>query len=158
MGGWNKNRLLLSLTVAVVTGLAANVWAQQSTLGFDAKPDERAFANNYPPAALENEQIGAVILCCRVRADRSLDCVVDREWPEGAGFGVASLAVAASLRVTASSVERSMAIGNPRQPFPLHWSLSPEDPEQSLARKRVTDSWREQPKCQSGLVAMNDAG
>jgi hypothetical protein len=110
---WGNRNVWRALAVALFAGFAAGAAAQQSTLAFDARPDGQAFANNYPDLALINDQVGAVILCCRVKPDRSLDCVVDREWPAEAGFGAASLEVAKSFRVTPKSLTDSMAIGNP---------------------------------------------
>src|SRR5688500_15942595 len=70
---------------------------------FDMQPDGRDYARLYPPAAMDQNIQGAVIMCCVVREDRYLQCGAALEWPEGHGFGRASEEVSREFRMSEES-------------------------------------------------------
>lgn len=53
----------------------------------EARPGRRPLVNPYPQMALLLHKSGSVILCCSVRQDRTLNCRVGWESPQGSGFG-----------------------------------------------------------------------
>lgn len=53
----------------------------------ERRPDARAPARLISPEALRRNQAGAAIICCRPRADRTLECETGWETPNGSGFG-----------------------------------------------------------------------
>ena len=57
----------------------------------------------YPTRALERGVPGIVLLCCRAREDRSLDCSLGAEWPQRHDFGPVGLRLAETLRLTPDS-------------------------------------------------------
>ncbi len=71
---------------------------------FEAQPAQNDYIANYPRRALRENVSSIVVLCCDERgADRGLDCAVKSEWPEGHGFGAASLRAAQAYRLTPQS-------------------------------------------------------
>jgi hypothetical protein len=70
---------------------------------FDAQPSAAELVRHYPPQALQQNTSGIAIVCCTPRPDRSVACEVSSEWPEGQGFGAASVAASSSYRLTQQS-------------------------------------------------------
>jgi hypothetical protein len=70
---------------------------------FDAQPSSAELVRHYPPQALQQNTSGIAILCCTPRPDRSVECEVSSEWPEGQGFGAASVAASSSYTLTQQS-------------------------------------------------------
>jgi hypothetical protein len=83
--------------------------AQEAPLVFtpswEAQPSPAEIVSHYPRQALAQNVSGVAVLCCTPRADRSLDCHVGSEWPEGQGFGAASVAASHGYRLTQTSLE-----------------------------------------------------
>ena len=70
---------------------------------FDAQPSSTELVRHYPPQALRENVSGIAVLCCTPRPDRSVSCEVNSEYPEGRGFGAASVAASSSYRLTRQS-------------------------------------------------------
>jgi hypothetical protein len=65
---------------------------------FERRPDAGAPARVIPAEALRRQQAGAAILCCRPRADRTLECETGWEAPSGFGFGRSGARFIASMQ------------------------------------------------------------
>jgi hypothetical protein len=95
-------RLAASAIIAVC--LAGAALAQEPPFvfvpEFDAQPSPTELVRHYPPQALRDNVSGIVILCCTPRPDRSVSCEVSSEFPEGRGFGAASVAASSGYRLT----------------------------------------------------------
>jgi hypothetical protein len=72
---------------------------------FEALPEGRHYASLYPRSAIGNDVHGLAVMCCRPRADRTLECVHAIEWPAGYGFGAASQQIVRRFRMTPESYE-----------------------------------------------------
>ncbi len=83
--------------------VAAVPWAER-------QPTQADFRATYPPAALNAGIGGRVRLACTIKPDRTLDCAVQSETPEGQGFGAAALALAQRYVVRAD--DPRVQIGN----------------------------------------------
>lgn len=87
--------------------IAATAFAQNApTLfvpEFESEPSPAQLVRHYPPAALRQNVSGIAVLCCVPRADRSLECAVNSEWPAGQGFGQASVRASSVYRLTPAS-------------------------------------------------------
>lgn len=96
----------IAATIAVcLTGAAL---AQgQGPLAFrptwDVEPTPQQNVAHYPRRALAQNISGIAVVCCRPRADRSLDCSINREWPEGHGFGAATQTATQAYRLSPES-------------------------------------------------------
>jgi hypothetical protein len=93
--------------VAACVGGAAFAQAVQAPepfpVVFDAMPDGPVYARNYPRDAIERDIEGAAVLCCVPNEAGYLDCAAALEWPEGYGFGEASIRVARGFHVSTES-------------------------------------------------------
>ncbi len=56
-----------------------------------------------PPVALDQMTTGSALMCCTPRADRTLECKVAFEAPQGLGFGNAALALMSQMQITEES-------------------------------------------------------
>lgn len=87
--------------------LASAALAQEAPLifapEFEAQPSPAELVRQYPPQALRDNTSGIAILCCAPLPDRSLSCEVSSEYPEGRGFGAASVAASSGYRLTQQS-------------------------------------------------------
>lgn len=94
------------IAIALAGGLVATAaLAQQAlpALTWDRTPGVEVFARNFPERAMHENQIGAAVLCCTVNADRTLNCRAPLEWPEGYGFGAATVAVSREFQLSEAS-------------------------------------------------------
>jgi hypothetical protein len=93
--------------VAVCLGgaaLAQSVQAPEPFVAeFDAMPDGRAYGRNYPADAIQRHVEGAAVLCCVPDENGYLECAAALEWPEGFGFGDASVRVAREFHLSPDS-------------------------------------------------------
>lgn len=72
---------------------------------WEGEPSGSDYVRLYPRDALNQNVSGVAVLCCTPRADRDMDCRVGHEWPEGRGFGAASLEAARRFRLTQTAYE-----------------------------------------------------
>lgn len=102
-------RWLAAALVAACIASAALAQDDTSPLVFtprwEAEPSGADYVRLYPRAALNQNVSGVAVLCCAPRADRGMDCRVGREWPDGQGFGAASLEAARRFRLTQTAYE-----------------------------------------------------
>jgi hypothetical protein len=119
--------LFVFATVAGVA-LAQEDEAVRFRAEWEQRPSARDFADNYPRNALRHGQAGVGVLCCTPRPDRTLECTLAREFPEGRGLGEASIRVAHGFKLTEASYAAHQA--GPRTPLrqPIRWnSGTPSD-------------------------------
>ncbi len=70
---------------------------------WEAEPRPAEIISHYPRGALARNVSGIAVLCCTPRDDRSMDCAVSSEWPNGEGFGDASVRASQDYRLTTES-------------------------------------------------------
>lgn len=135
--------------VALITcaSVAAGIaWAQElaqpldtSQLEWDQRPNE--FARRYPRAAQARNLPGAAVVCCAINERRRLDCETAFEWPQGYGFGDATVAVQGEYRLSQASYDQLMASPDRDRPIrrTMRWSL-PDfmTPETEAAFDRIS--------------------
>lgn len=69
------------------------------------RPD---FVWTYPPQELSRRRAGGAVIVCRIGTDGFLsECELEREWPEGAGFGEAAIGMRGRYRVDRDEIRRS---------------------------------------------------
>lgn len=94
----------IALIAACIAGAAL---AQEGPLVFtptwDVEPTPQQNVTHYPRQALAQNVSGIAVVCCRPRADRSLDCGISSEWPAGHGFGAATQRAASAYRLSPQS-------------------------------------------------------
>lgn len=101
----------LAVAAAFAACIAGAALAQNDTSPlvftprWEAEPSGADYVRLYPRAALNQNVSGVAVLCCTPRADRGMDCRVGHEWPEGQGFGAASLQAAQRFRLTQTAYE-----------------------------------------------------
>lgn len=71
---------------------------------WEVEPTPAQNVAHFPAAALAENTSGIAVVCCRPRADRSLDCEINTEWPEGNGFGAATLRASSAYRLSPESM------------------------------------------------------
>lgn len=82
-----------------------------SATGWLAKPKRLDFVWTYPDAAKASRSAGGAVMVCRVKPDGVLtDCLVEREWPLGLGFGQAAVEMRWRYRMDVSG-SRASAVG-----------------------------------------------
>jgi hypothetical protein len=93
---------------------------------FERRPDAGPPQRIIPTEATRRNQAGAVIICCRPRADRTLDCETGWEAPTGLGFGrAATRFVASQQQLTESSYEDYLARSDQRAfPQPMRFQFT----------------------------------
>lgn len=104
---------------------------------FDAEPSAAELVRRYPPRALQQKVSGIAVLCCTPNEDRSVACAVSSEWPEGNGFGAASVQASQSYRLAADSHADLAARPGTQVRISMLWAgpvISPET-VQSLQRR-----------------------
>jgi TonB family protein len=81
------------------------VWAESA-------PAPEDYVEAYPTQALrEGIEEGHVRLACTIRTDRTLDCSVQSESPEGVGFGPAALRVVEKFVVRPVEQDPRLMVG-----------------------------------------------
>ena len=113
-----------------------------TNLQWQQRPDA-SFARLYPQAAQDRMLPGVAVVCCSIREDRRLDCQTAFEWPQGYGFGDATLQVMRDFRLTQASYDEVMA--GPDRDLPirqtLRWSLPQRmTPETESAFARISEA------------------
>ncbi|HRE44977.1 MAG TPA: hypothetical protein PKY87_13545 [Terricaulis sp.] len=80
----------------------------------------------YPRAAQEAGLVGRGVLGCLINPDRTLDCEIDRESPEGHGFGAAALTLAPRFVVNEADSAFIAAHAGQRIYLPINFGAPPE--------------------------------
>lgn len=94
------------------------------TIDYEARPNGRDFATNYPRVALGRAMGGNVILCCKAKPDRTLQCRVGAEWPTADWkFGEASLRIANKFRLSPESYETVTAFPEAELKVAIRWNI-----------------------------------
>lgn len=146
-------RTTAKILIAIMVMASAAV-AHSPLNYFSQRPTGADFADAYPLEALIRNQAGAADLCCSPGLMGTLRCKVDREWPEGQGFGEASLKVAAAFRLSAAGqreLEKQSRGGLVR--VPIRWNLDSSSPRQLEQRSRITQSWLATSSCGTLLIS-----
>jgi hypothetical protein len=68
-----------------------------------ASPQPAELVRLYPAEPLRQNISGIAVLCCTPNPDGGIDCAISSEWPEGQGFGAASLRASEQYRLSAES-------------------------------------------------------
>ena len=121
--------------------LAQNNATDPLTFEYDRRPGAE-FARRYPQAGVDNEVPGAAVLCCSINEQRRFDCETAFEWPQGLGFGEASVSVMEEHRLTQESYDRFMAGPHAALPFRrmMRWVLPGSmTPETTAAMNRINE-------------------
>lgn len=99
--------------------------AVRSSYFYIERPRQRTFMTLYPPAAVQRNVSGEVILICAIRADLKFDCAMREEAPAGYGFGAGALRLTDSFRLTESKLgSPGLNVGD-RVQFPIIFRTSP---------------------------------
>lgn len=99
-------------------------WGKSGELKFSARPNGADFASAYPAVALERSMGGAVVLCCKARPDRTLDCRVGAEWPPAEWkFGEASLRIARKFELSPESLALITSHPDAELRLPIQWNI-----------------------------------
>ena len=104
---------------------------------FDAEPSPVELVRHYPPQALRDNISGIAILCCTPRPDRSVSCEVSSEYPEGQGFGAASVAASPSYRLSQQSHADLEARPGTRVRISMLWAAATFDPRTIDELRRI---------------------
>lgn len=110
---------------------------------FEAMPDGSDFARNYPESARRDGIPGLANLCCTIRPDRTLSCVVAAEWPEEQGFGEASLIVAREFRVSPEGYADAQTRGDLSWRRTIRWELNGPSARQARQMQEASARLRE---------------
>jgi len=95
----------LAAVALVAACLASAALAQEIVEpAFDVEPSSAELVRHYPPQALAQNVSGIAVLCCAPQSDGSVACEVSSEWPEGQGFGAASVTASTVYRLTPQSL------------------------------------------------------
>lgn len=86
------------------------------------------FSQFYPNVAVMQRVDGEVLLTCRVHLDQRADCTLEREQPDGWGFGQAAVALSRSLRFTPAVINGAPADGA-RVMVPIHFATDEDSRE-----------------------------
>jgi protein TonB len=87
------------------------------------KPSAEAIANAIPQRAYDEGINGSALIACRVNLKGKLeDCVVEREEPEGVGFGAALLRMAPHFQMRPLMVDGKPVAGG-RVRVPMEYKL-----------------------------------
>ncbi len=95
----------------------------------------RNFARYYPEAAMQASVPGMASVCCIPRPDRTLDCRVAEEFPQGRGFGEATLRTAREFRMTQESYERFQSDPRNWMQMTMRWVLPDEPGGNDIAQR-----------------------
>jgi hypothetical protein len=129
--------------LAVCAGVAAGaVWADPiptEQVRWVRQPDARAFARLYPRRAFNAGISGTAVLCCTVNDDGSLSCAAPFEWPQGYGFGDATVEISREFRLAPETVEASRATPDAYLRRQIRWQAGPASPELAAAFTRIAE-------------------
>jgi len=132
---------LVLLAAIVLTSIVGASFAQESqaptfVYRWDRQPDARDFARRYPNSA--RDVSGAAIMCCSVKEDRTLDCTVPFEWPQGSGFGAATLSLSREFRLSEESYSEVQGTERAQIRRTIRWIMAPGSPELDAAFARIS--------------------
>jgi hypothetical protein len=113
-------------------------WGKLDASGFESRPVGRDYADNYPAKALNRSMGATVLLCCKPKPDRTLDCRVGAEWPGAEWkFGEASLKIAQKFRMSPAAHATIMAHPDAELRLPIRWKIEPSDERYNAALERA---------------------
>src|SRR5262249_52877265 len=116
-GGTSMRMLAAAAVIAACIASAALAQEEAPTLQrfepqWASRPSARDFARYTPSSLVERGAPGVAHLCCTARDDGRLDCRSGFEWPEGGGYGAASVRIAHGFRLTPESLAAYRADAN----------------------------------------------
>lgn len=130
--------------------LAACVWVVASSVRADPipteqvrwvrQPDARAYARLYPRRAFNASVSGTAVLCCTVNDDGSLNCTAPFEWPQGYGFGEATVAISREFRLAPETVDAARVTPNGYLRRQIRWQAGSPPSEVAAAFTRIADA------------------
>lgn len=94
----------------------------ESAPRWERRPVGRDLARHYPRDQLLAGVSGDVMLGCRIRANRTLDCQVLEEEPRGVGFGPAAIRVSREFLLSANWFGQPGLAENDRITLPIRFS------------------------------------
>lgn len=124
----NLVRAAAALVVLALSATAANAAAPISVItrpDWLEKPTGEDLSRFFPQRAADEYVGGKATIVCTVNADgRLIDCVVDRETPEGYGFGDAALSLSAMFRMKPKTIDGAPVDGG-KVTIPLVFNVPP---------------------------------
>lgn len=132
---------LVLIAVLVMVSIAGASLAQEPpaptfVYRWERQPDAHDFARRYPNSA--HDVSGAAVMCCSMRADRTLDCTVPFEWPQGSGFAAATLSLSREFRLSEESYAEVQGTERARIRRMIRWIIAPGSPELDAAFARIS--------------------
>jgi hypothetical protein len=146
-------RLVLIAAIVFASVAGASV-AQDSpppafVYRWERQPAAHDFARRYPNSA--HDVSGAAVMCCSVKEDRTLDCTVPFEWPQGSGFAAATLSLSREFRLSEASYAEVQGTERARIRRMIRWVMAPGSPELDAAFARISS--QTQAICQEAEAA-----
>lgn len=132
---------LVAIAALVLASIAGASFAQESSeppfvYRWERQPDARDFARRYPNSA--RDVSGAAVMCCTINEDRTLDCRVPFEWPQGSGFAAATLSLSREFRLSEESYAEVQGTERARIRRTIRWIMAPGSPELDAAFARIS--------------------
>lgn len=93
---------------------------------WEQAPNAQMVEFAYPRAAQEAGLVGRGVLGCLINPDRTLACEIDRESPEGHGFGAAALTLAPRFVVNAADSAFIAAHAGQKIYLPINFGAPPD--------------------------------
>jgi hypothetical protein len=93
---------------------------------WEQAPNSAAVDAAYPRPARDQGVLGRAVLGCLINADRTLDCRVENETPQGHGFGAAAMQLASGFQVAESQSDFIQAHNGRRIYLPVNFGAPPE--------------------------------
>jgi hypothetical protein len=134
---------VFAILLAAACVAASMAWAEpiaREQVRWVRQPDARAFARLYPDRAVNNEISGTAVLCCTVNDDGSLNCTAPFEWPQGYGFGEATVAISHEFSVAPETVEAARATPNAYLRRQIRWQMGSPPTEIAAAFTRIAEA------------------
>ncbi len=134
---------VFAILAALVCVGASVVWAEpiaREQVRWVRQPDARAFARLYPDRAQHDDISGTAVLCCTVNDDGSLSCTAPFEWPQGYGFGAATVEISREFAVAPETVAAARATSNAYLRRQIRWQMGDASPELVDAFARISQA------------------
>lgn len=93
---------------------------------WEQAPNGEAVASAYPQAARVQGLVGRAVLGCLINADRTLDCRIENEAPQGLGFGAAAMQLAPGFVVAENQSDFIQAHAGRRIYLPVNFGSTPD--------------------------------
>jgi tetratricopeptide (TPR) repeat protein len=123
--GVNDEATLQALAANAPTAAEIAAAAPMANPEWEQRPTEANFAQFYPPAALARGLEGHAVLDCIIGGDGRSRCAIAEEEPSDAGFGLAALGIAQSLRMRES--QNSEPTAGRRVRVPITFRMMDDD-------------------------------